>query len=95
MPANTLAAFKLLRKTCAEDLQTAYSDGKSAWRKEVESLGEMGRALEDANEAWYAAATAVFASNTPEEAMIRSTVPTTYSPPPAQPTTPPQAPVKP
>lgn len=88
MPANTLAAFKTLRKTCAEDLQGAYSDAKSAWRKEVEKLGNAGRQLEDANEAWYAAATAVFASDTSEGAMIRSTVPTTYTPPAEKPPTP-------
>ena len=92
LPANTLAAFKTLRKVCAEDLQEVYSNAKSAWRKEVEKLGTAGRLLEDANEAWYAAATAVFTSDTPEGAMIRSTVPTTYTPPAAKPPTPAPAP---
>jgi len=41
----------------------------------------MGRDLEDLNEAWYAEATKVFPAGTAEGDMIRSTVPTTYTPP--------------
>jgi hypothetical protein len=77
---NTLAAFKTLRKQCAEDLQTAFSDARTDWRAEVEKLNSMADALEQADEAWYADATRVFAAGTPEGDMIRSTVPTTYTP---------------
>lgn len=92
LPANTLSAFKTLRETCNEDLQTAYAAAYAAWRKEAEKLSEMALALENSNVAWYADATRVFPTGTPEGDMIRGTVPTTYSPQTAtpQPTTPPQ-----
>ena len=89
MPANTLAAFKILRKQCAEDLQTAYTDACSEWREQSGLLTEMGRKLEDINEAWYADATRVFPAGSAEGDMIRSTVPTTYTP---STSTPPPAP---
>ena len=77
---NTLAAFKALRKQCAEDLQTAFSDAHADWRTEVEKLNSMADDLEQADEAWYADATRVFPAGTAEGDMIRSTVPTTYVP---------------
>jgi len=77
---NTLAAFRVLRKQCAEDLQSAFSDAHTEWRSEVTTLNAMADALEQSDEAWYADATRVFAVGTPEGDMIRSTVPTTYSP---------------
>lgn len=95
LPANTLATFKALRKQCAEDLQTAYSDAHTNWSKESKKLAAMGRALEDLNEAWYADATEVHAGNTPEGQVIRSSVPTTYTPPPDKKTTPPTTPTSP
>ena len=75
MPANTLSAFKALRKQCAEDLQTAYSDARADWRTESGKLAQMGRDLEDTNEAWYADATRAFPAGTPEGDMIRGTIP--------------------
>jgi len=86
-PANTLAAFKTLRKQCAEDLQTALKDAESANREEAAKLEQMCSDLEDVNVAWYSDATRIFSIGTPEGDMIRSTVPTTYTPP--QPKTPP------
>jgi len=80
-PTNTLAAFKTLRKQCAEDLQTAFTDADSANSEEDAKLEQMCSDLEDVNVAWYADATRVFAAGTAEGDMIRSTVPTTYTPP--------------
>jgi hypothetical protein len=103
---NTLTAFKSLRKLCAEDLRTAASDAHTAWRAEVTKLYAMANAMEQSNEAWYLDATKVFPVGTPEGDMLRSTVPTTYTPPTPPPppapapttttaTTPPPAPVPP
>lgn len=82
LPANTLAAFTSLRQNCLETLQKSYLDAHSSWREEAETMAGQGRDLEDVNEAWFADATRVFPVNTPEGDMIRSTVPTTYTPPP-------------
>ncbi len=94
MPANTLANFKALREQCVNDLQTAYSDLQSTWRRAASKLTQMGRAMEDVSEAWYADATRIFPAGTPEGDMIRSTVPTTYNGPggPGNPPTPPVPP---
>jgi len=94
---NTLAAFKAIRKLCADDLQLAIKDANSANLEENGKLEQMCADLEDMNVAWYADATRVFAAGTPEGDMIRSTVPTTYTPattttPPAP--TPPATPAK-
>jgi hypothetical protein len=86
---NTLAAFKTLRKQCAEDLQTAFTDADSASHEQSAKLDQMCSDLEDANVAWYADATRVFPAGTAEGDMIRSTVPTTYTP---STSTPPPAP---
>jgi hypothetical protein len=79
-PTNTLVAFKTLRKQCAEDLQTAFTDAGSANSEEAAKLEQMCSDLEDVNVAWYADATRVFPAGTAEGDMIRSTVPTTYTP---------------
>ena len=92
LPANTLAAFRALRKQCLEDLQDAYADGFAAWSKDAKKLGQMARDLEDVNEAWYADALRVFPAGTPEGDLIRGTIPTTYNPPSAKPTPPPPPP---
>ena len=91
MPANTFAAFGTLRLQCLEPLQHAYKDKQSAWREASNILTELGRAMEDVNEAWYADATRAFVQGTPEGNMIRGTIPTTSdgSPPPPTPPTPP------
>ncbi len=85
LPANTLAAFKTLRNQCEEGLRNAYSDAQSASREEVGRLAAVVAVMEDINVAWYADATRVFPEGTPEGDMIRSTIPTTYTPPPAPP----------
>jgi hypothetical protein len=85
LPANTLAAFQALRRACTEDLKTAYSDARAAWRAQAEKLNEMAGALDDASMAWYADATRVFPAGTAEGDMLRGTIPTTYSPPAATP----------
>ncbi|MGB8168000.1 MAG: hypothetical protein WCF18_10950 [Chthoniobacteraceae bacterium] len=95
MPANTLTAFKALRKQCNEELQTAYSERRAEWRRQSGKLAQLGRDLEDLNEAWYADATRAFPAGTPEGDMIRGTIPTTYTPPPPKPPTPPVPPAKP
>jgi hypothetical protein len=87
LPANTLAAFGVLRKLCAEDLQQGYMDEQADYRQAAEKLADMAAALEQTVEAWYADATAVFPVGTPQGDMIRSTVPTTYTPPTAKPAT--------
>jgi hypothetical protein len=89
---NTLAAFKTLRQQAAEDLQTAFSDADALHSEAVAKLEQMCADLEDMNVAWYADATRVFPVGTPEGDMIRSTVPTTYTP---STSTPPPAPVPP
>lgn len=89
LPANTLAAFKTLRTACTEALQKDYSDKRAVWRDEAEKLAQRGLAMEDRNEAWYAAATIVYPAGTAEGDMIRGTVPTTYHPPPPAPPAPP------
>jgi hypothetical protein len=81
LPANTLPAFQALRRLCAEDLKTAYSDARAVWRAQAEKLNAAAEALDDASVAWYADATRVFPAGTPEGDMIRGTIPTTYSPP--------------
>lgn len=81
VPMNTLPAFKVLRKQCAEDLQQAYADAQTAYRTEAEELNDMAAELEQTIEAWYADATAVFHAGSPDGDMIRSLVPTTYNPP--------------
>ena len=81
VPMNTLPAFKVLRKQCAEDLQQAYADAQADYRSAAEALNDMAAGLEQTIEAWYADATAVFRDGSADGDMIRSTVPTTYNPP--------------
>jgi hypothetical protein len=94
MPANTLTAFGNLRKQCVEILQPAYAATRSDWRTATGKLTQLGRTMEDINEAWYADALRAFPEGTPEGDMIRGTIPTTYNPPPDDPP-PPPAPPKP
>ena len=82
---NTLTAFKALRKQCAEDLQTAFSDADSVFSEAHAKLEQMCGDLEDMSVAWYAAATLSLDGSTPEGQMIRTTIPTTYTPPPPKP----------
>jgi hypothetical protein len=80
LPANTLAAFQTLRHQCTEDLRTAYSDTRAAWRKQGALLAELAAEMNDVCVAWYADAVRVFPAGTPQGDMIRGTIPTTYSP---------------
>ena len=93
LPGLDLAAFSALRKLANESLQSDYSDARAEWRKAAETLGELVSELNDVCQAWYASAIRVFPAGSPEGDMIRGTVPTTYSPPPAAPSpAPPPAP---
>ena len=56
--------------------------------EEIERLSHLAAELEDVNEAWYANATSVFPTGTPEGDMIRGTIPTTYVPKAKEPATP-------
>ena len=66
-------------------LADLYDTKHGEWRAQVETADGLALALEDINEAWYAAATLVFPAGTPQGDLIRGQVPTTYNPP----TTPP------
>ena len=88
---NTLAALKVLRKQCAEDLKKIFSDAETEVRDENGTLKQMGNDLEALCVTWYADATRYFPAGTAEGDMIRATVPTTYTGP-ADPTPPAPAP---
>ena len=81
-PGNTLAAFNTL-VTLSETQENAFKLEHTKWREKAEELNDFAEACEDLCIAWYAAATTVFPEGTPQGDMIRSTVPTTYTPPPA------------
>lgn len=69
-------------------LADLYDTKHGEWRAQVETADGLALALEDINEAWYAAATLVFPAGTPQGDLIRGQVPTTYTPgggPPAPP----------
>ena len=76
---NTYAAYKTLRKQCAEDLQIAFKDATSEASEEAGKLEQMCNDLNDVIMAWYADATKMFLPGTVEGDMIRSTIPTTYT----------------
>lgn len=76
----TLAVFKAQREA-AGALLKPESDLEAAWSKQDKMLGEMCEALNRNSIPWYGSVTAVFPVGTPLGDMIRSTVPTTYTPP--------------
>ena len=76
----TLAVFKAQREA-AGGLLKPESDAQAAWSKQEKTLGELCVALNQNSIPWYGSVTAVFPVGTPLGDMIRSTVPTTYSPP--------------
>jgi uncharacterized alpha-E superfamily protein len=76
---NTFAAYKTLRKQCAEDLQIAFKDATSEASEEAGKLEQMCNDLNDVIMAWYADATKMFRSGTAEGDMFRSKIPTTYT----------------
>lgn len=77
---NTLASFQVLREQCTE-LESSFLASYSAWRTQSEILNQKAEALNEANIAWYAAATRIFPAGTVEGDMIRRSIPTLYSPP--------------
>ena len=85
LPGVTLATFKPQR-LAALALLEAVTTKKTAWDTEDEELDAMGRALNSDCVAWYEAATTVFPASTPEGDVIRSEIPTTYTPPSTPPT---------
>lgn len=76
----TLAVFKAQREA-AGALLKPESDAQAAWSKQDKTLGEMCVALNQNSIPWYGSVTAVFPVGTTLGDMIRSTVPTTYTPP--------------
>ena len=76
----TLAVFKAQREA-AGALLKPESDAQAAWSKQDKTLGELCVALNRNSIAWYGSVTAVFPEGTTLGDMIRSTVPTTYTPP--------------
>lgn len=79
---NTLVAFNTLITTSETD-EKAYKKEHTKWREKAEELNTFAAECEELCVAWYGAATVEFAEGTPQGDMIRSTVPTTYNPPPA------------
>jgi hypothetical protein len=77
---NTFTSFQALRKQCTE-LEAAFIAAYSTWRAQSEILNQKASALNDANIAWYAAATRIFPAGTAEGDMIRRSIPTRYSTP--------------
>jgi hypothetical protein len=77
---NTFASFQALRKQCTE-LDAAFIAAYSSWRTQSEILNQKASVLNDANIAWYAAATRIFPAGTAEGDMIRRSIPTIYSTP--------------
>lgn len=81
-PGNPLAAFNTLIAT-SETQENAFKLEHTQWRELAEEFNVFAAASEDLCVAWYAAVTTVFPEGTAPGDMIRSTVPTTYVPPPA------------
>jgi hypothetical protein len=69
----------------ATNLLEAQQDKESAWKDKEELLNNLCRDLNVKNVGWYAIATALFAEGTQYGDLIRSQIPTTYTPPPPEP----------
>ena len=88
MPGVTLAAFTARHAqiegtdtpVLAPGLVDNYDTTIARSRSEAETANEDAGVLEDVNQAWYAAATAVFPEGTAEGDLIRGQVPTTHVP---------------
>ena len=85
LPGVTLATFKPQR-LAAMALLEGLTSKKTTWDAADEQLDAQGRALNADCMAWYEAATTVFPAGTPEGDLIRSDIPTTYTPPSTPPT---------
>lgn len=81
-PGNTLAAFNTLLTACLTQENT-FQQERTQWREKAEDLNVFAAETDELCIAWYAAATTVFPVGTAQGDMIRSTVPTSYTPPPA------------
>lgn len=79
---NTLVAFNTLI-ALSETQENTYKKEHTKWREQAEEINMFAVVSEELCVAWYGAATVEFAEGTPQGDMIRSTVPTTYNPPPA------------
>ena len=77
-PGKTLAEFVLLVKDCST-LKTEFTNANTAWRNRASELRKFVDEMNSDCVGWYAGATVVFSAETSEGAMIRGTVPTTYS----------------
>ena len=77
---NTFASFQALRKQCME-LDAAFLAANSTLRTQSEILNRKAAAMNEANIAWFAAATRIFPSGTAEGDMIRRSIPTLYATP--------------
>jgi hypothetical protein len=75
---NTFTSFQTLRKQCAE-LDAAFIAAYGTWRTQSEILNQKAAAMNEANVAWYAAATRIFLAGTAEGDMIRRFIPTRYA----------------
>ena len=75
---STLAAFNTLRARC-ETLQNEYAQARADLRASAETQNRRAARLDGDCKAWYAAATRIFPASTAEGAMIRGTIPTSYS----------------
>lgn len=81
-PGNTLTAFNTLLATCFTQ-ENEFKQEHTQWREKAEEFNVFAAASEELCIAWYGAVTTVFPEGTPQGDMIRSTVPTSYNPPPA------------
>ena len=85
LPGVTLVTFKPQR-LAAMALIEALTSKKTTWDATDEQLNTQGHTLNGNCVAWYEAATIVFPAGTPEGDLIRSDIPTTYTPPSTPPT---------
>ncbi len=85
LPGVTLATFKSQR-LAAMALLEGLTTKKTTWDAADEQLNTQGHTLNGNCVAWYEAATIVFPVGTPEGDLIRSDIPTTYTPPSTPPT---------
>ena len=85
LPGVTLVTFKPQR-LAAMALLEGLTTKKTTWDAANEQLNTQGRVLNGNCVAWYEAATIVFPAGTPEGDLIRSDIPTTYTPPSTPPT---------
>ena len=81
----TLATFKPQR-LAAGTLFTGITTKQTTWDTEDGQLNTLGHALNADCVAWYEAATIACPAGTPEGDLIRSDIPTTYTPPSNPPT---------